>query len=251
MVALGALINAAAILVGASVGHLAGDRLSARMRQTILAAIGLFVVVLGVNESASAFSGALVRALGQAAPLVILGSLLLGGALGETAQLEQRLERLGTRLERTHAARAGAATTSRFAEGFVVATLIFCVGPLAILGSVADGLHGDLRILLIKAVLDGVTSIALAASLGWGVAVSALAVVVYEGTLSLVAAAFAGPVSAPMIAAVTATGGILVLAIGLKLLEVAQIRITNLLPAIAAAPAAVALAPFVPHLLHR
>lgn len=128
----------------------------------------------------------------------------------------------------------------RFTEGFVVASLVFCVGPLTVLGSIEDGLTGDYRLLAIKSLLDGFAAVAFASALGWGVGFSALTVLLYQGALTLSASWAAGVFSEPMVAALTAAGGILIIGIGLRLLELREVRVANLLPALVLAPVSIA-----------
>jgi len=238
----GTLLNVATVLTGTGLGLLLGGRLPDRLRRTVLDVLGLFTVVLGLVNAQDAFGEQLGRALGQAAVLVVLGSLLVGAVLGELVDLEAALERLGDRLRR--AARRGDAAEGeggRFVEGFVVASLVFCVGPLTVLGSLQDGLSGDYELLAIKSLLDGFASLAFASALGIGVGFSALSVLVVQGAITLGAGALEGVITDPMIAAMNAAGGVLVMAIGLRLLEVRQVRVANLLPALLLAPLAVAL----------
>lgn len=265
---LGTVINVAAILAGAGLGVLAGGRLPERVRQTVLHCLGLFIVVLGVNAAFEAFSGPLPDSLGRGAVLVVLGALLVGGIAGEMLDLDGRLNRLGERLQARVVRDPAPALTaggqpcdpvdaeldlpdeasgqpvaSRFAEGFVLASLVFCVGPLAILGPIADGLTGDFQLLAVKAVLDGFAALAFASALGVGVAFSALPVLLLQGSIALAAARLSGVVDDPMMAAMTAVGGLLVLGIGLRLLDLVHIRLANLVPALFIAPLVVALWP--------
>jgi uncharacterized membrane protein YqgA involved in biofilm formation len=183
--------------------------------------------------------------------LVVLGSLLVGGVLGEILGIEGRLERLGGWLrERTVRSPADAAAgdedgaaRARFIEGFVVTSLIVTVGPLAVLGALQDGLLGDWTLLAVKSMLDGPVALAFASVFGIGVAFAALPLLVWQGGLSLLAAAAGGIVDATMVAAIGAVGGFLVVGIGLRLLEVRAVRVANLLPALLIAPLVVALWP--------
>jgi uncharacterized membrane protein YqgA involved in biofilm formation len=242
----GTLINVATVLVGTGLGLLLGGRLPERLRRTVMDVLGLFTVVLGLSNALDAFGEELAAAVGRAAVLIVLGSLLLGAVVGELLDLEAALERLGDRLRR--AVRRGAADApdqggGRFVEGFVVASLVFCVGPLTVLGSLQDGLTGDFQLLAIKSLLDGFASLAFASALGIGVGFSALSVLVVQGGIALAAGALEGVITDPMIAAMTAAGGVLVMAIGLRLLDIRQVRVANLLPALLLAPLAVALWP--------
>ena len=232
----GTLINAATVLVGTVVGALLGDRLPERVRETVMHGLGLFVLALGAFEASQAFTGPLAE-FARGSAVIVLGSVLVGGVIGELVRIEDHLNGLGERLQRRFAGGEGGA---RFVEGFVVASLVFCVGPLTILGSIQDGLSGDTDLLLVKSTLDGFAALAFAAALGWGVGFSVLTILVFQGALSLLAGAVAGGFSDAVIASMTATGGILILAIGLRLLELKVVRVGNLLPALVLAPATVA-----------
>jgi uncharacterized protein len=190
--------------------------------------------VVGANEALVAFRPPL-STFTRASVVIVLLSVLVGGVLGELARIDDGLTRAGEALKR----RFGRGQ-SRFTEGFVVASLVFCVGPLTILGSIDDGLRGDYRLLAIKAVLDGFAALAFSSVLGWGVAFSVITILLYQGSLSLAASAVAGGFSPEMIAALTAAGGVLIVGIGLRLLELREIRVANLLPALVIAPATVA-----------
>jgi len=252
----GTLLNVVAIVVGGSVGTLLGDRVPDRVRSTLTDVLGVFVVVLGIADALGTFGDELSGALGRGAVLVVLGSLLIGGVLGELLRIEERLERLGGWLrERTvRSASTGGADASaeddddggaraRFIEGFVVTSLIVTVGPLAVLGALQDGLLGDWTLLAVKSMLDGPVALAFASVFGIGVAFAALPLLVWQGGLSLLAAAAGGVVDATMVAAIGAVGGFLVVGIGLRLLEVRAVRVANLLPALLIAPLVVALWP--------
>lgn len=202
-----------------------------------MSGLGLVTILLGVDQGLLAFRGPLAD-LTRASILIVLGSLLVGGIFGEVIGIEDWLNRAGEGLKR----RFGAGQ-STFTEGFVVASLIFCVGPLTVLGCLRDGLTGDYSLLAIKALLDGFAALAFASTLGWGVAFSVITILVYQGGLSILAGSIAGslgdPAQSPAIAAVTATGGLMILAIGLRLLRLKEIRVGNLLPALLLSPAAV------------
>jgi uncharacterized membrane protein YqgA involved in biofilm formation len=235
----GTLVNAATVLVGTAIGTLLGDRLPERIRETVMHGLGLFVVALGVVESMRAFTGPLAT-FSRGSAVIVLGSVLVGGVIGELLRIEDHLQHLGERLRRRFASGAEGEQGSRFIEGFVIASLVFCVGPLTVLGSIQDGLRGDSQLLIIKSVLDGFAALAFSAALGWGVGFSVITILVYQGALSLAAGSVAGGFSAAMIASMTAAGGLLVLAIGLRLLDLKTIRVGNLLPALVLAPATVA-----------
>jgi uncharacterized membrane protein YqgA involved in biofilm formation len=239
----GTLINAGTVLLGTAVGTVLGDRLPERIRTIVMDGLGLVVLVVGIGEAFEVFRPPLISlvqgtASGGVPVLIVLGSILVGGIIGELIGVERSLTAAGDALKR----RFGSGQ-ARFTEGFVVASLVFCVGPLTVLGSLRDGLSGDYSLLAIKAMLDGFAALAFSSALGWGVGFSVLTILVYQGGLSLLAGAVAGavadPAHSPAIAAVTATGGLLIIAIGLRLLRVREIPVANLLPALALAPLAV------------
>jgi len=241
MFGLGTLINVVTVLVGGSLGTFLGTRLPERMRETIMQGLGLLTIVIGIQLSLETDN-----------ILIVLGSLLLGGIVGECMRIEDRLDRMGHWLEQKTAGNRGHPvskkpregtqySSSRFSHAFLTASLLFCVGPMTILGSIQDGLTGDYTLLAVKAALDGFAALAFASSLGPGVVFSALTVLVYQGALTLSAGWASALLTDPMIAEMTATGGVLMLALGLGLLEVKQIRAGNLLPAVVFAPIIVAL----------
>jgi uncharacterized membrane protein YqgA involved in biofilm formation len=250
----GTLINVAAIVVGGSLGALLGDRIPAHIRSTLTDVLGVFVVVLGIGDALGTFGAQLSQGLGRGAVLVVLGSLLVGGVIGELVGIEARLERLGSWLRQRTVGRGptadladdggeDAAKRARFIEGFVVTSLIVTVGPLAVLGALQDGLLGDWTLLAVKSMLDGPVALAFASVFGIGVAFAALPLLVWQGGLSLLAAAAGGFVGDTMVAAIGAVGGFLVVGIGLRLLEIRAVRVANLLPALVVAPLVVALCP--------
>lgn len=222
----GTLLNVVAVLVGGGVGTLLGQRLPEKMRETVLHGLGLITLVTGLS-----------MAIGTANILIVMGSILLGGVLGEWLGIEDRVQALGDRLQ----ARFKSSGATTLAEGFVTASLIFCVGPMTVLGSIRDGMIGDYSLLAIKSLLDAFASLALAASLGIGVVFSALTVLVVQGGISLLARLAQVGMSEAMITEMTAAGGVIIMGIGLVLLEVKRIRVGSFLPAIVIAPLIVAL----------
>lgn len=247
----GTLLNVVAVLLGAAVGVGLGARLPARVRSTMTDVLGLFVVVLGIDGATTTFGPELREAMGRASVLVVLGSLLVGGIIGEYIDLDGMITRFGawlrartTRDRETDIAASADGTLDarqRFVQGFVVSSLVFCVGPLAVLGAIQDGLTGDYQLLAVKSLLDGFSAVAFASALGIGVAFAALPLIVLQGGIALSAGALESVVTEPMLAAITALGGFLVIGIGLRLLEVRQIRVANLLPGLLIAPLVVAL----------
>jgi uncharacterized protein len=233
----GTAINVAAILAGTLIGVLAGARLPEGLQRRVLAGLGLVTLVIGVD---------LALAWRETSALYVLGAVLLGGLAGEALGIEARLEKLGDMIQRrVSAARASSSpasdSSSRVSEAFFDASLLFCVGPLAVVGAIQDGLTGNYEVLATKALLDGFASIALAATLGWGVALSALSVLIYQGALSLGSTLFEDALQGEALAALTSAGGVLIIGISLKLLEVADVKVGNFLPALLFAPGLVGL----------
>ncbi len=224
----GTLINMGAIVAGTAIGSLAGSRLPARMRRIVLYGIGLVVLLIGFQMA--------VRTQNV---LAVLGAILIGGIIGELLRIEDRLEQLGQFFQN----KLSKGSEQSVAEGFVTASLVFCVGPMAILGSISDGLSGDYSLLSIKAVMDGFASIAFAASLGWGVGLSALSILIYQGGITLFAGCLPGALNNAMITEMTATGGLIIIGIGIKLLDLKDLPLANFVPAIAVAPVILALIP--------
>jgi uncharacterized membrane protein YqgA involved in biofilm formation len=224
----GTLLNAAAVLLGGLVGTFLGDRLPPRLRDNLVAGVGLFTAAMGVK-----------LAIDTANLLYLLGAILIGGALGGLAGIERRLNDLGAAIQRRFAT-PGNTRSQTIAEGFVAATILFCVGPLTFLGSIRNGLTGDASLLAIKSVLDGFSAIALAATLGWGVLLSLVVILVYQGGLAAGASLFAGLLSEAQLREMSAVGGLLVLGVGLKLLKIRDVQVADYLPAIVVAPLLVA-----------
>ncbi|MBS4754402.1 DUF554 domain-containing protein [Nocardioides sp. zg-ZUI104] len=233
----GTAVNAAAVLLGATLGRLAGDRLPARTRELVTDGLGLVTLLIAATSAMAVLDDDLSEAAGDAAPmLIVLGSVLLGGIAGSLLRLEQRVEALGGWLQRRLAGGGGDAERVRFVEGFVVSSLVFCTGPLTILGSLNDGLGKGADELYLKAALDGFAAIAFAAAFGWGVAASVLTLVVVQGGLTLAGLALGDVLPAAGLAALTATGGLLLVGVALRLLNVKQVAVADLLPALAVAP---------------
>jgi len=235
---IGTFLNIGTVLLGSLLGLRFGSRLPTRLKETVIAGLGLFTMVMGVQMF-----------LKTENPLIVLGALLIGVMLGEWWKIEDGLQSLGRRLEErfakngepgrskaeepaTHAPR-----TSRFVRGFLTASLLFCVGPLTILGSIQDGLRGDYSLLAVKSVLDGFASLAFASTLGIGVMFSTLVILVYQGGISLLAAQLSAVVTEPMMNEMTAVGGVILVGLAISsLLEIKTIRVGNFLPALAVAP---------------
>mgnify|MGYP000436256703 CR=1 FL=1 len=230
----GTLVNVAAVLLGTLIGSLAGGRLPERVHQRVLFGLGMVTLVLGI-DNALAWREEPKRLI-----LVVMFSVLLGGIVGEALRIEDRLQRLGDRLQARFAREDGGHST--VSEAFSTATLLFCVGPLTVLGSISDGLRGDIELLTTKSLLDGFASIALAAALGPGVALAAVSVLVIQGGISLGAGLFEDILVGEPLQALTSAGGVLIIGISLKLLDIKDVRVGNYLPALLFAPPLAALA---------
>ena len=232
----------AAILVGSGLGVALGSRLPERTRVTVTDALGLVTLVIGGLNVAALGDDDFRRAVGESGTLlVVLGALLIGGITGSLLRLEARLEGVGAWLQRRLSRDGAGAGRARFVEGYVSASLVFVVGPLAVLGSLSDGLGRGIDQLALKSTLDGFASLAFAASLGWGVAASALSVGLVQGLLTLAGALLGGLLPASLVSSLTATGGVLLLGVGLRLLAVKAVPVGDLLPALVVAPALTAL----------
>jgi uncharacterized protein len=232
----GTLLNAATVLIGGLLGTLAGSRLQERFTAILFIAIGLFTSVTGLQE-----------ALGAHNSLVVLGGLLMGGLLGELLEIERQLDRFGNWVQ-ARLRKGKSEQESHISEGFVTASLLFCVGPLTVLGSLTNGLNGDITDLTIKSFLDGFAGLALAATLGWGVLLSIGTILVVQGGLSLGAGAIAPALhsNTAIIPELVATGGFLLIGIGLRLLKIANLKPGNFLPALVVTPLLVVLVAALP-----
>ncbi len=244
----GTVVNIAAVAAGTVAGVVVGGRLSRQVRTTVMQGLGLVTLFLGVREGASTHNA-----------MLMLAALLLGGLLGEALRIEDRLAAAGGAIERrvgrsfdpdvpeAPALENGdtdAPSTSgrtNFVEGFLVASLVFCIGPMTILGSLQDGLRGDIDLLATKSLLDAFASLAFAATLGWGVGVSIVTIAVVQGGLTASAALLGGVLTDRMIDEMSAVGGLLLIGIGLRLLEIKEVRVASFLPGVAIAPVLVAL----------
>lgn len=237
MIGLGTIINVVAILVGASLGVLLGHRMPERTRVTVTDALGLVTLVIGALNVMALVDGDFTDAVGDAAPLlIVLGALLIGGVTGSLLRIEDRLEAFGRYVQRKFSRSNAGEGRSRFVEGFVDTSLIFCIGPLAVLGSLSDGLGQGIEQLALKSTLDGFASLAFAASLGWGVAAAAISVGIVQGLLTVLAALVGPFLSTALIASITATGGVMLLGVGLRILNIRQVPVGDMLPALIVAP---------------
>lgn len=229
----GTVLNVSTIILGSLVGIFIGAKLNEKLKNLITDVLGCITAI----SAADALSAYWDPELGSNLPsggaiLVIIFSLLLGAVIGTFLKIEQRLEIIGEKLRNRFSSKGD----SNFVEGFVSASLIFAVGPLAILGSISDGMGSGIDQLVLKSALDGFTSIAFAASLGWGVALSSLPVGIYQFSWTAIGLFLGSVLSDYQIAAMTAVGGVLLIGIALRLLKIKDIAVGNLLPALALAP---------------
>ena len=230
---IGTLINVITIIGGASIGVLIGNRMKIATRDLLTDVLGLVTFLGAASALIPLWSSRYIDSLPSGwALLVVLGSLLIGGLIGSALNLENRLDSLGEKLRQ----RFGASQESPFVEGFVSASLLFAIGPLAILGSISDGMSTGIDQLLLKSTLDFFAAMAFATSLGWGVAVSALPVGLYQGVWTVIGLALGKVLDGYQVDAMTVVGGIMLLCIALRLLKIKSVAVGNLLPALAIAP---------------
>ncbi len=216
----GTIINTGAIIIAGSIGIFLRKGIPENMSRSMQDGLGILILVIGLQYGFKAES------------LAVVGiSLALGAVIGEWRQWETKLERLGERLE----SMTGGGN-DQFVKGFVTATMVFCVGAMAVIGSLEDGLTHNYQILLVKSMLDGIFSIIFAASMGVGVIFSAIPVFIYQGSISLGASFLKPLITDPMLNNITALGGILIVGIGLNALGLTRIRVANLLPGLLVIP---------------
>lgn len=229
----GTLVNIVAILVGASLGIAAGSRITKRSQSLITDVLGLITALGAASALSPLWSPLFESSLPQGTTLlVILAAMLMGGLLGSALSLETRLDAFGENLRK----RFRASQESPFVEGFVSASLLFVIGPLAILGSVSDGMSQGIDQLILKSSLDFFAAMAFASTLGWGVAASAIPVAIYQGGWTILGLALGSVLSQYQIDAMTICGGLMLVGIALRLLDIKKIAVANLLPALAIAP---------------
>ena len=230
----GTLINVVAILIGSSIGILAGARITKKSQSLITDVLGLITALGAASALSPLWSPTFEAALPKSsALLVILASMLIGGLIGSALSLETRLDAFGENLRK----RFKASQESPFVEGFVTASLLFVIGPLAILGSVRDGMSQGIDQLILKSSLDFFAAMAFASTLGWGVAASAIPVAIYQGFWTIIGLAAGSVLSQYQIDAMTICGGLMLVGISLRLLDIKRIPVANLLPALVIAPA--------------
>jgi uncharacterized protein len=230
---IGTLINILTIFFGASLGVLVGNRMSTRTRTLLTDVLGLVTLLGAVSALIPLWSNRYTSALPQGWPvLVVLASLLIGGLIGSAFKLEDRLDGLGEKLR----IRFKASSDSPFVEGFVSASLLFVIGPLAILGSISDGMGTGIDQLILKSTLDFFAAMAFATSLGWGVAASAIPVGIYQAAWTVIGLVLGEILEGYQVDAMTIVGGIMLVCIALRLLNIKNVAVGNLLPALAIAP---------------
>lgn len=212
----GTLINVSAVLVGGTIGLLLHKNLPKNVQVIAFQAIGLCTLFIGMQMS-----------LQVKDPLILIFSVLIGGVIGELFHLDERIDGLSDKLKKLVGSK-----DDRFTQGMVTAFLIFCIGSMTIVGALNEGISGDRTLLLTKSTLDGFTAIALAATYGIGVLFSVIPLFVFQGGLTVFASQFGGLFSPTLLAQLTATGGILILGIGINLLEIKHIKVINMLPAL-------------------
>jgi uncharacterized membrane protein YqgA involved in biofilm formation len=230
-------VNAITVLLGALLGLALGHRLPERTRALVTDGLGLVTLLIAALSAVAVLDPVLAASVGEAAPvLIVLGSVLVGGIAGSLLRLEERVDHLGGWLQRRLVGEAGSAERERFVQGFVTASLVFCTGPLTILGSLSDGLGNGADQLFLKSAMDGFAAIAFAAAFGWGVVASVLTVIVVQGSLTLLGMALGDVLPEAQLAAVTAVGGLLLVGIALRLLRIREVAVADLLPALVVAP---------------
>jgi hypothetical protein len=237
----GTILNVITVLLGTGLGLLVGSRMPARMQESLVTGLAFFVILISVSLGLRLFTDPAAQ---PGDDLAVLAAILVGVALGELLRLHDGLEALGAWFQRRlgRAETSGSGSGARVAEGFVTASLVFCVGPLTILGSLQNGLTGDTQLLAIKSLLDGVAAVAFAAALGWGVGLSAITVLLVQGTIAASAFLLEPFLDEATILVITASGGIILLGVALRLLDLKAVRLTNFLPALLLAPIFVRLA---------
>ncbi len=217
---LGTLVNVAAIIAGTAIGSLLKHGIPEKIQKVVIQAIGLCVIAIGITT-----------AIKTENTLLFIFSVAIGGAIGRLIGIEDKLEKLGMRIQSRFSN-----DDSTIAEGFVTATLMFCVGAMAILGSLESGLHKNHEVLFIKALLDGLASLILASTLGIGVGFSAVAVLIYQGAITLSAAWLAPFLTTEMMTEISAVGGILIVGIGINMLDIKKMHVGDMLPAVLIPP---------------
>ena len=233
---LGTWINFAAIIIGGGLGVFLGSRLSDRVKNTVIAGMGLFVIALGIQMFLKTTNS-----------IIPLGGLLIGGLLGEWWKIEEGFSNMGAWLERRILPQQTEGGQEKFIRGFLTASILFCAGPIAILGSIQGGLYGETQMLVVKSILDGFIAMSFASTMGMGVSFSALPVLVYQGAMTLLAVQLKPLASGMMLSEMTAVGGLVLMAVGISsVLGMYKIRVGSFIPALFTTPLLV----YVLQLLH-
>lgn len=231
----GTIINGAAIVIGGTAGLLLRNQIPHRWQLKLKVFLGVFTIYIGLAMAWSGLKGSTSSFAIRF--LLVLVSMMLGNLTGRFLRIQANLNRVGTYAKQSMASGANAPEAQRFSEGFLTCTLLYCLGPMAILGSIQDGIAGDSKTLLVKSAMDGLATMAFAQTFGWGAILSALPVVAYQGTITLCAKALTPLLQdQAMLSPINATGGFLVCSIGLVLLEVRKIELANYLPSLLYAP---------------
>lgn len=221
----GTFLNIATVLIGGMIGLIFGARIPEKLRATVIAGMGLFTATMGLQMFTNTEN-----------PLIVLGALLIGTLLGEWMKIEEGLQNFGKVLEQRFS-KEDDDGSNKFVRGFLTASLLFCVGPMTILGSIQDGLTGDYNLLAVKSVLDGFAAMAFTSTLGMGVMFSTIVILIYQGGISLLAGQLNAIVTPSMMDELTATGGVILLGLAISsLLEIKKIRVGNMLPGLLVAP---------------
>jgi uncharacterized protein len=221
----GTFLNIATVLIGGIIGLIFGARIPDKLKETVIAGMGLFTAAMGIQMFMKTEN-----------PLIVLGALLMGTLLGEWWRIEDGLQNLGRILEQRFS-KEEQDGSNKFVRGFLTASLLFCVGPMTILGSIQDGLTGDYNLLAVKSVLDGFAALAFTSTLGIGVMFSTVIILLYQGGISLLAAQLNAMVTPSMMNELTATGGVILVGLAISsLLEIKKIRVGNMLPGLLIAP---------------
>ena len=213
---LGTLVNFSAIIIGSIIGLLLKNGVPEKLSNTIMQGLGLCVLLIGIS---GAIKGSNV--------LLIIISVVIGGFIGELIDLDNLLQKLGDKIENRFKGNG-----VKISEGFVTASLLFCVGSMAIVGALQSGLEGNHKILFAKSMLDGISSIIFASSLGIGVLLSAFSVLIYQGAITLAASLLKGVLIQSVVTEITAVGSLLIIGLGFNILNITKIKVANLLPSV-------------------
>ncbi len=221
---IGTIVNAGAVIAGSLAGMAVHSRLPKKITDAVFQAIGLFTIVIGVGMS-----------LRSDRMLVVVLSLVLGTVVGQGIDIDRYIQRFSEYLQKKSGKKSAGEAPGRFTEGFITATMLFCVGSMAILGAIEDGLGQTPDILYTKSLMDGISSVILASTFGVAILLSSVPMFIYQGAITLFAASMMRLMTEPMIADLTATGGVLLIGLGITILKIKEIKISNMLPALVVA----------------